>query len=245
MRGVRLMCAFGVVAGVFTASHSSASAQDATVLVAGTETGGGPSPERFLLFSGIDLWRASTAAYGGLHWAPNGLNQDGVIARLLLSRNLERYDADSTTIVRASALAGLRVRRGEFELKLMAGPHFVSFEPTAPAAQQSGARLGFQAVIETWWEPTAALMLASSWSAATLDSGYGGRVAAGWRLFDRFWSGPELAVSTDAFSTQYRFGLHLTGYRWQDLEWSAAIGYLQDSFSRDGAYARIGVLLRR
>lgn len=88
-------------------------------------------------------------------------------------------------------------------------------------------------------------MLASSWSATTLGTGYGGRIAAGFRLFDLAWSGPEVSAFTDEFSTQTRVGLHLTGVRWQDLEWSASFGYLQDSFHRNGTYGRVSVLVRR
>jgi hypothetical protein len=88
-------------------------------------------------------------------------------------------------------------------------------------------------------------MIASSWSATTLGTGFGGRLAAGVRLFDLIWSGPELSAFTDEFSTQTRVGLHLTGLRWQDLEWSAAAGYLRDSYQRNGAYGRVSVLVRR
>jgi len=222
-----------------------AAAQDASLLVTGPDDAGAPGPERFLLFSGVELWRASTAAYGGLHWAPGGLNEDGLVARLLLSRNFERYGPDSTSIARATGLAGIRVKQGAFELKLMAGPQLESNDPTSPAARLRGTRLGLQAVAETWWEPAPALMLASSWSATTLGTGYGGRIASGFRLFDLAWSGPEVSAFTDEFSTQTRVGLHLTGVRWQDLEWSAAFGYLQDSFHRNGAYGRVSVLVRR
>jgi hypothetical protein len=52
-------------------------------------------------------------------------------------------------------------------------------------------------------------------------------------------------MSSDRFSTQYRIGAHLTGLKTSSLEWSLAVGYVQDSFQRDGAYVRIGVLTRR
>jgi hypothetical protein len=237
--------AWAVAAAIAAAAVGRAAAQDAALLATGPEDASPPSPERFLLFSGVDLWRASAAAYGGLHWAPGGLNEDGLVARLLLSRNVERYADTSSTISRVSALAGVRVKLDAFELKLMAGPQLESNDPTSPAATLRGTRLGLQAVAETWWEPAPELVLASSWSVTTLGTGYGGRLAAGLRLFDMIWSGPEVSGFTDAFSTQYRVGLHLTGLRWQDLEWSAAAGYLQDSYHRNGAYGRVSVLVRR
>jgi hypothetical protein len=236
------MAALAAVTGV-------ARAEDPAIIAPVTDdamaASASPDPQRFLLFSGVDLWRASAAAYGGLHWAPGGLNEDGLIARLLLSRNIERYADTSSTISRVSALAGLRFKQGEFELKLMAGPQLESNDPASPDASLRGTRLGLQAVAESWWEPMPALMLASSWSATTLGTGYGGRLAAGLRLFDVVWCGPEVSAFTDAFTTQTRLGLHLTSLRWQDLEWSAATGYLQDSYHRNGAYGRLGVLIRR
>ena len=58
-------------------------------------------------------------------------------------------------------------------------------------------------------------------------------------MFDQFWAGPEISASSDAFSTQYRAGAHLTGFKLDALEWSAAVGYVTDSYHRSGVYGRI------
>jgi hypothetical protein len=39
---------------------------------------------------------------------------------------------------------------------------------------------------------------------------------------------------------QYRLGLHITGFRVDALEWSAAGGWAVESFGREGPYFRIG-----
>ncbi|WP_415914811.1 cellulose biosynthesis protein BcsS [Rhodopseudomonas palustris] len=208
---------------------------------------GGSRPEQFLLFAGVDLWHASVANYAGLHWAPAGLHNDGVFARLLLSRNFERYGATSTIIFRGALLGGVRFKRGGFEVKLMAGPELENADPTSPFDQLRGTRLGLQAAAETWWQPTPELLLATSLTltAHGNGNGYGGRVAAGWRLLDQAWIGPEASAFSDHYSTQYRVGLHVTGLRVEGLEWSAAAGYLEDGFARRGGYGRIGMLLRQ
>lgn len=243
-RCVRVLCGCAVAAVVSVASIGRGAGQDAPA--ASISPGENErSATQFLLFSGVDLWRASTALYGGLHWAPAGLNNDGIVVRLLLSRNFERYGDSSNTISRVSALAGIRAARGSFDIKLMAGPQHESNDPTSPDARLRGSRLGLQAIIETWWEPTPELLVASSWSGGTLDSNYAGRLAIGWRVFGPAWIGPEIASASDEFSTQYRIGLHLTGLAVDDLEWSGAVGWLDDSFRRRGFYGRIGVLLRR
>lgn len=89
------------------------------------------------------------------------------------------------------------------------------------------------------------MMVSASTSLTTIASGYSARAAAGWRMLDAFWIGPEISASADRFSTQYRIGAHLTGFRAAGFEWSLAAGYVQDSFQRNGIYGRIGVLARR
>lgn len=122
-----------------------ARAEDPAIIALVSDDTSPGSPEQFLLFSGVDLWRASASAYGGLQLAPGGLNEDGLVVRLLLSRNLERYADTRTLTFRAAGLAVVRGKQGEFELKLMAGPQLESHDPTSPAASLRGTRLGLQA----------------------------------------------------------------------------------------------------
>ena len=68
---------------------------------------------------------------------------------------------------------------------------------------------------------------------------------SGVRVLDQFWIGPEISASRDDFSQQYRIGAHLTGFKLAVFEWSAAAGYVTDSFHRSGIYGRIGVLTRQ
>jgi hypothetical protein len=101
-----------------------------------------------------------------------------------------------------------------------------------------------QIAAEAWAEPMPELMLTSSLYATTLSGSYGFRAAAGWRLFEKFWAGPEIGAARDVFSRQSRIGVHLTGLRADAIEWSFAAGYVTDSYGRSGGYGRIGALLR-
>jgi len=49
---------------------------------------GGTKVERVLLYAGFDIWRFGRTGYGGFYWAPGGLNNDGFVARLFVSRGL-------------------------------------------------------------------------------------------------------------------------------------------------------------
>jgi hypothetical protein len=212
---------------------------------------GGAKVERVLLYAGFDVWRAGRSGYGGFYWAPDGLNNDGFIARLFVSDGVERYDTGAkrfnTTIVRVAPLAGRRFKQGDFEIKFFAGPELENrvLTPDIATANFRGTKFGARVATESWWEPMPELMLASAFSASTNAASHSARAAAGWRMFDRFWTGPEISASRDESSTQVRIGAHLTGLRTADLEWSAAAGYVQDSFHRSGVYGRIGVLTRQ
>jgi hypothetical protein len=212
---------------------------------------GGTKVERVLLYGGFDIWRFGRTGYGGFYWAPDGLNNDGFIARLLVSRSVERYDAGqkrfNTSIVRASPLAGWRFKQNDFEIKVFAGPELENrvLTPDVAAARFRGTQLGARVAAELWWEPMPELMLTSAFSASLNATSHSARAAAGWRMFEQFWAGPEISASGDAFSQQYRIGAHLTGFRLAAFEWSAAAGYVQDSFHRSGVYGRIGVLTRQ
>jgi hypothetical protein len=117
--------------------------------------------------------------------------------------------------------------------------------PDNPADTLSGTRFGARIAAELWWQPTRATMLATSASATTIGAEYSARAAGGWRLLDRFWAGPEVSISSDAYSTQYRVGAHITGFKTGTLEWSIATGFVEDSFHRTGMYGRLGVFRRQ
>jgi Cellulose biosynthesis protein BcsS len=212
---------------------------------------GGTKVERVLLYGGFDIWRNGRSGYGGFYWAPDGLNNDGFITRLFVSRGVERYDTGSkrfdTTIVRASPLAGWRLSQDKLELKVFAGPELENrvLTPDVPTAAFRGTHIGVRVASEFWWEPMPEMMLTSAFSASTNATSHNARAAAGWRVADQFWVGPEISASRDVFSQQYRIGAHLTGFKLAAFEWSAAAGYVTDSFHRSGIYGRIGVLTRQ
>jgi hypothetical protein len=169
----------------------------------------------------------------------------------VVSRGVERYDAGSkrfdTNIIRAAPLAGWRLSQNKLELKVFAGPELENrvLAPDLPTATFRGTHIGARVATELWWEPMPQLMMTSAFSASTNAASHSARAAAGWRVADQFWMGPEISASRDDFSQQYRVGAHLTGIKFEALEWSAAVGYVTDSYHRSGVYGRIGVLTRQ
>ena len=209
----------------------------------------GGMPDRLIYFAGFDIWRNGLGGYAGFQWAPMGIHKDGFILRAALSDNLDRYTTPTqryvTEITRGSLMAGLKFSGNHADVQVLVG-----YEVQADFLLVNGrmatprARLGTRFTTDVWWEPTTLLMLQASLSGSSIDDAISARAAAGWRLFDRFWIGPEAAASRDHYSRQTRIGAHLTGLRTGDYEWTIAAGHIADSFQRDGVYARIALLLR-
>lgn len=240
-----------VIAAVLFACKPGAASEQTPASSGPDDLVGGATPERFLFYSGFDLWNFGYAGYAGARWAPDSLNSDGFVLSAFVSDGIERFDTPTTcyrtAIFRASILPGWRFKRGNLEVKMFAGPDFEYdvFSPMQAYRLPHRSSVGPRVAVELWWEPTAVTMLSASASVTTIANGYSARVAAGWRVLDAGWVGPEIAMSADRFSEQYRVGAHLTGLQAGAFEWSLAAGYVQDSFRRNGMYGRISVLTRR
>ena len=209
----------------------------------------GGMPDRLIYFAGFDIWRYGLGGYTGFQWAPDGIYKDGFILRASLSDNIERFATRThrytTEIARGSLMAGLKFSGNQADIQFLAGYELqADFQLVDGRLAKPRARLGTRFTTDIWWEPTPRLMLQASLSGTTIDNAISMRAAAGWRLFDQFWIGPEASRSSDWFSKQTRVGAHLTGLRTSHYEWSIAAGHIEDSYHRDGLYARIGVLLR-
>ena len=62
----------------------------------------------------------------------------------------------------------------------------------------------------------------------------------------RFYVGPEVqAFAAGDNYQQFRAGLHVTGFRTAEFEWSAGLGWAIDSDDRNSFYGKLGILTRR
>ena len=84
MRCWRRVCAAAVAVAAFISC---------VFVMAGVASAGEDEDAQTMLFSGRDLWRNGAFAYGGFVYAPGGLDQDGLLLKILLSGGLYRYDA--------------------------------------------------------------------------------------------------------------------------------------------------------
>ena len=210
-----------------------------------------------MLFSGRDIWRNGAFAHGGFIVAPSGLDQDGLLLKIMLSGGLYRYDAQNLgeRVVGAEwltqVLPGWRMKRGNVELKVFMGPEIQNHHlwPDDAANRLRGYSYGLRVAAEMWYEPTAETMIAADISLSSIATSNSTRAAYGWRVLEEMlggiYIGPELQYFGSAGYRHARLGLHITSVKTEDTEWSAAAGWARDSTGRSSPYVRLGVLRRR
>jgi hypothetical protein len=208
-----------------------------------------------LLFSSTDLWRHGGFAHGGLLWAPSGLDHEGPVLKLIFGGGVYHYlsGALGNADVRGEMLAGSILPGWRFVRDGVTVTAFLGVDaqnhqltPDDPTAGLRGRYIGVRAGFEFWYQPTPTTMLAADGSVSTVGPSYNARLAGGWRIFDMFYFGPEVqAFAADDNYKQVRAGLHVTGLRTGELEWSAALGWAIDSDDRSSLYGKLGMFIRR
>ncbi len=221
----------------------------AATVWAGTD---GPDKASFLLFTGTDLWREGSFIYGGLLWAPAGLDKDGFTLKLLLNGGGYTYpsgglhlDVDGT-LLSAAALPGWRVTRDGIVVDLFAGPLLQDFRltPYDPGSRLHGFYAGGQFAADIWYQPSPATMVALDGTVASVGPTGSLRAAIGTRSFAPVFIGPEAQAIWCAEYQEARLGAQVTAWRFDALEWNAGAGWAVDSDRRAGPYLRLGFSTR-
>ncbi len=214
----------------------------------------GDDGAQFLLFSGADLWRDGRFMHGGLLWSPDGLDREGFTLKAMVSGGLYRYQSGALgnawvtgTEEEAQLLPGWRFKRDRLEVKVFAGLDVKNdvTSPDDPSNRLHGTSAGIRGAVSLWFEPTPFTMLAADASLSSIATSYSARAAYGWRVKDWFYLGPEAQTFACVGYSQLRFGVHLTGLKTADWEWSAAAGWAEDNDHRSSPYLRLGLLTRR
>lgn len=232
-------------------SRGFGAAATAMVLCAAAAQAGsdGPNSPSFLLFAGTDVWRDGAFVNGGVLWSPAGLATDGFTLKLLLNGGLYTYPSGGLhmdvqgTLVSAAALPGWRMTRDGLTVGLYAGPLVQDYRltPYDPASRLHGLYGGGQIAADVWYQPSPTTMIALDGSIASIGLIGSARGAFGWRITEPFFVGPETQALWCVDYQQLRVGAHVTGFRIDALEWSAAGGWAIESDRRAGPYLRLGV----
>jgi hypothetical protein len=242
-------CVRGVAAAAFAAVLGFAQCS----ALAETEFTARDEP-RFLLFAGTDLWRHGGFGHGGLLVAPAGLDREGFDFKLMFGGGRYRYISGALgnaevagRQLTVAAMPGWRFIGRNFVITAFAGLDYQDHRltPDDPSAGLRGSAFGLRTAVELWYEPSPHTMLAADASVSTVGPSYSARIAAGWRMFERYYLGPELqAFAADDNYHQTRVGLHVTGFKYEMYEWSAGLGWAIDSDERGSLYGKLGVISR-
>ncbi len=193
--------------------------------------------------------------HGGVVWSPNGVDHSGFALKMMFGGGVYRYISGALgntevtgNLVAGAILPGWRFVRGKFIATIYAGLDVQDhrLKPDDLSAGLRGSYAGLRVNAEVWYEPTTSTMIAADGSVSSIGVSYNARVAWGWKVFDRYYIGPEVQgfAAGDNYR-QVRAGVHVTGLRTQMFEWSGGVGWATDSDRRDGIYAKLGLLMRR
>jgi hypothetical protein len=227
-------------------------------VVVGVASAGEDEDAQTMLFSGRDIWRNGAFAYGGVVYAPGGLDQDGLLLKILLSGGLYGYHAVNLGGERvtgtewlAQVLPGWRIKRGDAEFKFFMGPDIEihRLSPDDPDNKLRGRSFGLRMAAELWYEPAPDKMIAADVSLSSIATSDTARIAYGWRILDGILSGgvyvgPELQYFGSDGYRHGRIGAHVTTMKTADIEWSAACGWARDSAGSSSPYLRLNLLKR-
>lgn len=150
------------------------------------------------------------------------------------------------TMLGAAVLPGWHVTRDGLTVSMFAGPTVQDYRlsPYDPGSSLHGFYVGAQLAVDLWYQPSPGFVAAVNAMAGSTGPTESLRTALGWRVFDSFFAGPETQGIWCADYRQLRLGVHVTGFRFNAAEWSAAGGYATDSDRRPGAYFRLGINTR-
>jgi len=210
---------------------------------------GGLNSPSFMLFAGTDLWRYGAFFYGGTLWCRACVDTDGFTLKLLLNGGDYSYRSGdlntdvSGRLLSAAVTRGWRFSRDNLSVCVFAGPLVQDYRlsPDDPDSRLRGFYVGGQFATEVWYQPTVNTMAAVNGTLAAIGPTGSLRGALGVRLFDAMFVGPEALAHWCANFQQFEFGAHVTAFRVNAFEWSAAGGFAVDSERRIGPYLRVGV----
>lgn len=205
-----------------------------------------------VLFASLEAGPATGFLSTGVKWAPFGpLNESGF--RLLLHsgegadihRNATPWA--QTSKHQGYALLGLEQMTSHGAISLYLGPE-MSFEelPTSPFRSLAlNWRGGLRIQAEIWHAPQRRWLLQAAGGASSAQNQLWGRLAAGYRIADLAYVGPELEATAAPGYSKWRFGAHVTDLAFWGANWRASAGRELANDRHRGAYFSVGMYWRR
>ena len=190
--------------------------------------------KQFLFFASTDVWRHGFSLHGGVVWSANGLDRDGFVFKLFAGGGRYRFHSGALgnaevigDYVAGFALPGWRFKHDRLIVTVFAGVDAQNHRLRPDDPHEQVARH-----IDWWTRRNRDLVRAkflhhagSPCIALSVGPSYSARAAYGWRLFEKFYAGPEVqGLAFDDNYRQFRAGLYLTAWKTENFECSGALG---------------------
>ena len=150
--------------------------------------------------------RDGAFAHDGFVWIPAGSGNDGFVLKAMVTDGVYRYSSGALNYAQVtgrmaggSVMPGMHFKRGGVSVAVYAGVDMQvhSLSQYDPGNSLQGQFIGARAALDLWAEPTPHSMVTASATITTIGGAYAARIAAGWRVFDRFYLGPEAVAFAD------------------------------------------------
>jgi Cellulose biosynthesis protein BcsS len=186
--------------------------------------------------------------YGGLRYAPGGIDNSGLRVAVFGLYGKYRYstEEDGSTSTFKGRFASVDVltgyarvfENGEITLAIGANYQDQRVSPPDPNNSVQGEKLGFKVQGDFYVNPTEQTLVTGLASYSTAFHTYYSNVKFGYDVFGRgFFIGPEFVALGNQRTDQQRVGLHITGIELANkVSLSLSGGWLHERNERDGAY---------
>lgn len=174
-----------------------------------------------------------------------GLEQNGL--RIRLSGLLGGYTYDATAVgvgkvtgnqVGGSLMLGHDWIIGKTKVGVFGGLDIISnsLDKVDPDNKTEGATVGFKGGFDFYSTPTTSTMATGTFAFSTANSAYYMRLKGGVAIYEQVYIGPETLVMGDSFYSQWRLGMHLSGFKLGPVQFGLSGGYVSDAVRGAGGY---------
>lgn len=212
-----------------------------------------PAPPSTVFFGSLDGGSSSGFASAGFKAALNGrLDEPGWFVMGTAGAGTYRYRTLAVPggevtgwSSEAALMIGRQWRFGPTIVGLFLGPEFQhqSLDPPDPGNSDRGARFGLRGQAEFWSHPTEATLVYGTLVAGSVGRVWA-RLAAGARIHERVFVGPELTAYANATYNETRFGAHATGVALGPLTLRLSGGLVLTGDGDTGAYGGLSGYIR-
>jgi len=198
--------------------------------------------------------RYNIGGYGGVTYAPGGVDKSGVRVKIDGANGGFNYNDQGNIqdgqpplvdihghYVNVSTFIGYTYINETLYASLLIGPNYqhVSVSKYDPSNSTIGARWGVITSLSADYKPMKSVSLAVAGFYSTANSSWWSRFRPGYEIAHDVYLGPEAGLAGNSFWRQWTLGGHLRGIKVGAIELGVGTGFLRDSKLSNGWYGTL------